>query len=148
LGEVSLVWLILNKINYMNTKNVNFGEEKLRIKIVNKQSITGQGGTVSIMYEDISSLSVVKNPQKPGMTITSLLFIGVGVYMYSQSVIGSSPLFCIVSGLIFLIWSLMMPKEHLGVETRGGSQYLTNVPGAEIFEIIDEIEKRRKSFKK
>ena len=40
----------------MNIKNVNFGEDKLRIKIVNKQSITGQGGTVSILYEDISSL--------------------------------------------------------------------------------------------
>ena len=74
MGEVSLVWLILNKINYMNTKNVNFGEEKLRIKIVNKQSITGDGGTVSVLYEDISSLSVVKNPQKSVMVMFSLLF--------------------------------------------------------------------------
>lgn len=130
----------------MNTKNVNFGEDKLRIKVLDKKSFTGQGGTVSVMYEDISSLSVVKNNNKFPLIFYSIIFFGFGGYFYSHELTSLSPIF-ILLGLFFLLLFLITPKEHLGVETRGGSVYLANVPGTEIFEVIDEIEKRRKDLK-
>ena len=131
----------------MNTKNVNFGEEKLRINIVDKNSFIGKGGTVSILYEDISSLSVLNNPQKMTTLVFGIIFLGLGIYMAATLQASNATYLAIGCSAFIILMALLMPKEYLGVETRGGSQYRVKVPGAEILSIIDEIEKRRKSLK-
>lgn len=131
----------------MNTKNVNFGEEKLRISIVDKNSITGNGGTVSILYEDISSLSVLNNPQKLATIVFGLIFLGFGIYMATSYAQSNANYIVIGTSAFLLFLGLIMPKQYLGVETRGGSQYRVKVADREIIAIIDEIEKRRKTIK-
>jgi hypothetical protein len=122
--------------------NVIFADDKLRIQFINKKNFLS-GGTVSILYADISSLSVVKNDSKNILIISGIASILFSFYLGFNN----SEYILLAFGVIMIIWGLIMPKNFLGVETRGGSQYWVNVKGRDIYEKIDAIEKKRKENK-
>ena len=121
--------------------NVKFTDDKLRINYVNQKNLLS-GGTVSILYQDISSMSVVRNDSKYWMIIIAIASIGFGLYLgldYGK--------LSIVLGVIILIVGILIPKNYLGVETRGGSLYWGNVKGSNPEDLIDKIEDIRSKFK-
>jgi hypothetical protein len=124
------------------SNNVIFTDDKLRIQFTNQKNFFS-GGSVSILYNDISSLSLIKNPSKIPYILTGAGSILFALYLsnYGPNYANN---FLIGFGLLIIILGLIMPSNYLGVETRGGSQYWVNVKGRNIYEIIDEIEEKRK----
>jgi hypothetical protein len=124
------------------SNNIIFTDDKLRIQFTNQKSLFS-GGSVSILYTDISSLSSIKNPSKNAFILMGVMFILFAFFLFSYGPNFAS-IFILGFGIITTILGLIMPSNYLGVETRGGSQYWVNVNGRNIFEIIDDIEKKRK----
>ncbi len=127
------------------SNNVKFTGDKLRIQFTNQKNFLS-GGSVSILYTDISSLSSVKNPAKIPYIIMGIACAIFGLYLSSSNFNNINNIL-IGFGVVMFIVGLIMPSNFLGVETRGGSQYWVNVKGRDIYEIIDEIEKNRKQNK-
>jgi hypothetical protein len=127
------------------SSNVIFTDDKLRIEFKNQKNFF-YGGSVSILYTDISSLSSIRNPAK-----IPYILIGAGSILFALYLSNFGPNyannFLIGFGVLFIILGLIMPSNYLGVETRGGSQYWVNTKGRNIYEIIDEIEEKRKNNK-
>jgi hypothetical protein len=125
------------------SNSVTFADDKLRIQFINQKNLLS-GGTVSILYTDISSLSVVKNDSKIILTLIGIASILFSFYLGFNN---DSVFLLVAIGVLLLLWGLITPSNFLGVETRGGSQYWVNVKGRDIFEVIDAIEKKRSESK-
>ena len=127
------------------SNNVIFTDDKLRIQYTDQKNLLS-GGSVSILYTDISSLSSVRNAAKIPYIIIGIAGIFFAFYLPN---FGANTANNILIGfsVIILILGLIMPSNFLGVETRGGSQYWVNVKGRDIYEIIDEIEEKRKQIR-
>lgn len=126
----------------MSLNTINFTDDKLIIKIVDAKNYF-PSGTVSVLFEDISSLSSMRNKAKIPFIITGVFCVAFQIYL------GNPPFsyFLHLFGIVIFLWGLLLPSNYLGVETRGGSQYLVNVKGKDIFEVITSIEERRKKNK-
>jgi len=127
------------------SNNVIFTDDKLRIQYTDQKNLLS-GGSVSILYTDISSLSSVRNASKIPFIIIGIACILFEFYLSNFSA-NTANIILIGFGVIILILGLIMQSNFLGVETRGGSQYWVNVKGRDIYEIIDEIEEKRKQIK-
>jgi hypothetical protein len=126
----------------MTLNTINFTDEKLIIKIVDAKNYF-PSGSVSILYQDISSLSSMRCKAKIPFLIMGILFVAFQIYIGNPSF----SYFLYLFGAVFFLWGLILPFNYLGVETRGGSQYLVNIKGKDVFEVINLIDDRRKKNK-
>ena len=129
-------------------KMYSLSDDKVRLTTIAK-------GQVSVLYEDISSLSTIPNPGKI-LLLLGGIFTGLFalVFLYSSYSDDTDKLFLGILGVLFLFITIWLytkhkktPKQFLVVETRGGSKYNLLLDDND-FNVIDEIENKRRNVVK
>lgn len=119
-------------------ENVKFIDDKLKVNYINQKSLLS-GGTVCLHYNDITSLSVVRNESKVWFIFLGLVSAGFGFYFG----LTNFNILLITFSLVVVVVGILLPSKYLGIETRSGSLYWVNVKGGDLEKLIDLIESKR-----
>jgi hypothetical protein len=113
------------------------------------KSIFASKSSISILFEDIASLSSITNKTRIKLIIYGIVLTILGIWILERH-IGRSYLqlffydYTLVFGIALLVLGLTQAKEFLQIETRGGSKIGVLYKG-NVIELIEDIEKLRRA---
>jgi hypothetical protein len=122
-------------------KNLQFADDKILIHFISKNTLLNKG-TISIAYDDIVNMSVVKSKNKNFIIGFSILLISLGIYFWVDFGMVLSGF-----GMPFLFFGVKLPPSYLRVQNRNNEFYWVNVSEYKTEYMIDLIEHYKRNSK-